>query len=260
MTFLYKLYGFTSPLKNNKLHIISLSFSCLMLCACDTVHKLSSLGGKPEMTQIANPKLQRGYRDVDMPMPTPEPQKYKANSLWENGARAFFKDQRAREVGDILTVEIEIDQTQSIEMKPNIAREARNESSVGEFFGLGKAVKALLGNQTGQVISTLSKPSLTGTARYDVADKMKFTMAATIIQVLPNGNLVIYGRREFRLVNEVREIFFRGIIRREDILATNIVKADKISELRVSYGGWGDLSDMQDLPLLNQLSTKISPF
>ena len=98
------------------------------------------------------------------------------------------------------------------------------------------------------------------TATYDVQDKMQFTMAAVIVQILPNGNMVIQGREEVRLVNELREIEIKGIIRREDISSNNTVSSQKIANLRISYGGRGDLSDAQSAPWGQQYLNKLLPF
>jgi flagellar L-ring protein precursor FlgH len=89
---------------------------------------------------------------------------------------------------------------------------------------------------------------------------MNFKIAATVLQILPNGNMVIHGRQEMRLVNELREVQIKGIVRREDISSANAVNWDKISELRISYGGRGELSDMQAFPWGQQVANKVLPF
>ena len=105
-----------------------------------------------------------------------------------------------------------------------------------------------------------SNPYQKSTATYDVQDKMQFTMAAVIVQILPNGNMVIQGREEVRLVNELREIEIKGIIRREDISSNNTVSSQKIATLRISYGGRGDLSEAQSAPWGQQYLNKLLPF
>jgi Flagellar basal body L-ring protein len=74
------------------------------LVGCSTFDRLANLGEQPSLSSIENPTTQAGYKPVHMPMPTPQPASYSPNSLWRNGSRAFFKDQRAHQVGDILTV------------------------------------------------------------------------------------------------------------------------------------------------------------
>ncbi len=93
--------------------------SAAMAGGCSSLDRLSSIGEKPKLTAVDNPTTQPGYKPVQMPMPKPETVSYNANSLWRNGSRAFFKDQRAHQIGDILTV------TVNFTDKANIANETQ---------------------------------------------------------------------------------------------------------------------------------------
>src|SRR5204863_9506579 len=73
---------------------------------CSALDRFAALGEKPALTAIENPTAQPGYKPVQMPMPKPEPASYNANSLWRNSSRAFFKDQRASHIVDLLTVTV----------------------------------------------------------------------------------------------------------------------------------------------------------
>lgn len=233
--------------------------------------RLSTITEPPVLTQIQNPNTL--YAPVSMPMPsTSYNRKRSSNSLWEPGSHAFFKDQRAKRVGDILTVTINIDQKESIEMKPKLQRQTGNVVNVNNLLGLERTIENILPNRQRSKeqraedsgnpawISANSNPTLSGQSKYEVNDKMKFDIAVCIVQVLPNKNLVVHGRQEIRLVNEVREIQLRGIVRPEDVQSDNRINSEKIAELRISYGGRGELTDMQDLPYGHKIINKISPF
>src|SRR3984893_8547152 len=71
---------------------------------CSSIDRLSQIGEQPNLSSIDNPTAQPGYKPVQMPMPKPEAVSYNANSLWRNGSRSVFKDQRAHPIGDLLTV------------------------------------------------------------------------------------------------------------------------------------------------------------
>lgn len=243
-------------------------FTIVLLSGCNLAEKLSTVGEAPELSQIQDPTRVQGYQPVSMPMPAPVVHSgEKGSSLWESGSRAFFKDQRAGKIGDVITVTISIDQAESIEMTPSIERNSSGVANVVGALGLeSQALKAFPkkqspdGRPNSSWLNVNSDPKLSGSAKYNVNDKISFKIAATVMQILPNGNMVITGRQEIRLVNEVREIQLKGIIRREDISASNMINGDKISELRISYGGRGELSDMQAFPWGQQVMNKILPF
>lgn len=247
-----------------QLKLTCLFLPCLVLTGCNLPQKMAEVGETPQLSHITNPTKVVGYQPVSMPMPpTALPPEGRSPSLWQDGAQAFFKDQRANKVGDIVTVNVLIDQKESIDMKPEISRESKGKTVVNNLMGLEKQAKNLFPKAQGGVadwINLSSKPELKSSAKYEVTDKLQFKLAATIVQILPNGNMVLAGRQEVRLVNEVREIMVQGIVRREDISSANAVNQDKISELRIAYGGRGDLSDMQRFPWGQEVLNKVMPF
>lgn len=244
-----------------KIHFLGL----LALAGCSSLgEKLATIGESPKLSKITNPHTLNGYQPVSMPMPTGLTNYDKGiNSLWEVGSRGFFKDQRAGKLGDIVTVVIDVNQEQVIEMKPTLQRSSKNNSIVNNALGLQKKLYPFLRGLNPSVTTfedINSSSNLTGDAKYDVTDTIRFKIASSVIQILPNGNMVILGRQEIRLVNEVREIVMMGIVRREDVSASNTISAEKISELRISYGGRGELTDLQSFPWGQQLLNKLSPF
>lgn len=249
-----------------KNYILS-TFCAILLSACNIPEKLSSIGDTPPLTNIQDPTKLPNYEPVQMPMPQPIEYRRAGNTLWEPGSRAFFKDQRAGKIGDIVTINVSVNQKQAITMSPDISRKNKGSLTMASALGLEnkmekffpkKQHKAGESNPTWMDFS--SNPSLSGSGSYNVSDAIQFKMAAHVIQVLPNGNMVVQGRQEIRLVDEVREIELKGIVRREDIGSSNSVSSDKIAEMRISYGGRGELSDMQRFPWGQQILNKVMPF
>src|SRR5881628_2693456 len=105
------------------------------IAGCSAIDRLRNLGEQPPLTPIENPTSQPGYRPVHMPMPTPQPVSYNPNSLWRNGSRAFFKDQRAHQVGDILTVKVKITDKAKYENETLRTRTNKEDSGVTDFIG-----------------------------------------------------------------------------------------------------------------------------
>src|SRR6266704_3947982 len=106
-----------------------------LLANCSAMDRLKNIGEQPALSAIENPVAQPGYKPVQMPMPSPQPASYNPNSLWRNGSRAFFKDQRAHQVGDILTVKVKITDKATLENDTTRSRKNSEDSGVTDFLG-----------------------------------------------------------------------------------------------------------------------------
>jgi flagellar L-ring protein precursor FlgH len=251
--------------------LIVLAVATATLPACNTMSRLGDVGSAPSLTQISDPVAQPGYHPVSLPMPAPVPAERNPNSLWRTGAKAFFKDQRAHKVGDIMTVEISInDQAQ---MSNKTARNRSEGENVGtpNFLGLQNASPTGMGKSTLQrmmsgvvngenLVDLSSKSSSSGDGQINRKDQIDIKVAAIITQTLPNGNLVIQGHQEVRVNFELRELIMSGVIRPEDITSGNTIRYDQIAEARISYGGRGQITDVQQPRYGQQIFDIIFPF
>ncbi len=232
------------------------------LSACSAVDRLQNVGQPPPLTAINNPQTQAGYRPVQMPMPTPEPVYYAPNSLWQTGSRAFFRDQRARRVGDILTVNVKI--TDKAELENSTTRSRTNSENLGldAVAGFETRLTELLptGANAAGLIDLDSAASSRGSGTIKREEELTTTIAAVVIQVLPNGNMVIEGRQEIRVNFEVREMIIAGVVRPEDIGNDNTISSEKIAEARISYGGRGQITDVQQPRYGQQVMDILLPF
>lgn len=249
------------------LHRISqaatLCFVAATLAACGATDRLKTIGQAPPLSPIDNPTTQAGYRPVQMPMPAPDPAVYKASSLWQSGARAFFKDQRAARIGDILTVRVKISDEAKIDNATSRKRTANEEAGIDAVAGWEQwAAKKLLPKAADlpNLVGADSSTSTAGTGSISREEEVTTNIAAVITQVLPNGNLVIEGRQEVRVNFEVRELIVAGIVRPEDIAADNTIDSTKIAEARIAYGGRGQITDMQQPRYGQQVLDIILPF
>ena len=209
--------------------------------------RLGAVGEEPELSPIDNPVEQPSYQPVTLPMPAQEPEIYPANSLWRQGARSFFKDQRARTVGDVLTVQVTIADEATLRNETSRSRQNSDDLSASAFFGLESRLADVLPNAVDptnlvDLDSALEQGGRGNTAR---TEEIRLNVAAVVTQVLPNGKLVIQGRQEVRVNFEVRELFVAGVARPVDITPDNEIRHDQIAELRVAYGGRGQITDVQ---------------
>jgi flagellar L-ring protein precursor FlgH len=197
-----------------------------------------------------------------MPMPAPEPVDRDANSLWRSGSRAFFKDQRAAKVGDIITVNVNIADSAGIKNQTQRTRASNETAKATALAGYEASLGRMLPNAVDptNLINANADSLSQGTGSIDRSEAIKIKVAAIVTQVLPNGNLVVHARQEVRVNAEMRELQIAGVIRREDIASDNTIAADKIAEARVAYGGRGTISDVQQPRYGQQLYDIFFPF
>ena len=239
--------------------VISVTIGAALLSGCSAIDRLTSLGEQPRLSTIENPTAQPGYKPVHMPMPTPQPASYNPNSLWRNGSRAFFKDQRAHQVGDILTVKVKITDKATVENESSRSRKNSEDSGIDNFFGKGKVPILNTGVPT-RIFTADSTASSEGKGSIDRKDEITTNVAGVVTQVLPNGNLVIEGKQEVRVNFEVRELIVAGIVRPEDIESDNTIDSTKIAQARIAYGGRGQITDVQQPRYGQQVLDILLPF
>lgn len=237
---------------------------CVSLGACSAVDRVKNIGEAPNLKPVGTPpaKGQANYEQVRLPMPRAERVVYEPNSLWRAGARQFFKDQRASNVGDILTVNIDIDEEGSVSNATARSRSSAEDSDLTNFLGFEGSLARVLPDtfSPSAVVSLGSDGSSSGQGTVDRSETIRLSVAAIVTQVLPNGNLVIQGRQEVRVNFEVRELLITGVVRPEDITAINTVGHTQIAEARISYGGRGQITDVQQPRYGQQLYDIIFPF
>lgn len=254
--------------KISNIILLTLSVSC----SSTTIDRLKNVGKAPDLNTVEYPMNRPTYQPVIWPeqqnklVPNQslsvEKQAPKlANSLWQPGARTFFRDQRARRVGDILKVSVNIKDTASWSNKTEQIRTTTEASAAPAIFGFEKRLKNVLrGVDPTKLFSATGNDDLVGKGTIDRSEALKMQFSAIVTQILPNGNLVIQGHQEVRVNFELRELTIEGIVRPEDITSDNLVSSDQIAEARISYGGRGNVTNLQQPRIGNQIMDIINPF
>ncbi|HZS63848.1 MAG TPA: flagellar basal body L-ring protein FlgH [Xanthobacteraceae bacterium] len=240
--------------------LLYLGLATSSLGACAAFDRLRYVGEQPPLSAIENPTAQPGYKPVQMPMPAAQPATYSPNSLWRNGSRAFFKDQRAHQVGDILTVKVKITDQAKLENGTSRTRKNSEDSGVDDFFGNKQLPVVSSVKVPGRIFTADSTASSEGKGSIDRKEELTTNIAGVVTQVLPNGNLVIEGRQEIRVNFEVRELIVGGIVRPEDIESDNTIDSSKIAQARIAYGGRGQITDVQQPRYGQQVLDVLLPF
>jgi flagellar L-ring protein precursor FlgH len=249
--------------------LILLTATTVTLSACGATDRIANIGKAPEMTKISNPMTQPDYQPVSLPMPTPKNVARQHNSLWASDRVTFFKDQRAKDIGDIITVTINIADEASLENETSRSRSSNEDANLNRLLGLEQDIDAVLPEAVNDATTGLLDPSLSdfgstsnssGEGTTEREEEIDVTLAAIVTQILPNGNMVISGRQEVRVNFEKRILQLDGVIRPEDISGTNSIAYDRIAEARIAYGGEGHITDMQQPRYGQQLYDIIFPF
>src|SRR5262245_37897538 len=237
----------------------SLTVTAMLLSGCAAIDRIANVGQPPPLSAITDPTTQPGYKPVQMPMPTPQPASYSPNSLWRNGSRAFFKDQRAHQVGDILTVKVKFNDKATLENETSRSRKNLEDSEIENWFGKQK-LPILNSPLPTKLFTADSAASSEGKGNVDRKEELSTNVAGVVTQLLPNGNMVIEGRQEVRVNFEIRELIVAGIVRPEDIESDNTIDSTKIAEARIAYGGRGQVTDVQQPRYGQQWLDVLLPF
>jgi flagellar L-ring protein precursor FlgH len=246
------------------LNILCLLSVIVFLTGCaSTLDKLEQVGHEPPLTKTENPQARPDYKPMSWPLPEPiPPTRQHANSLWQPGARAFFRDYRAARVGDILKVRIQINDRAQVDNETERRRDTEERLNAPSFFGFESEADNILPGtpDTNNLASIRGRTLNRGIGGITRQERITTDVPAVITQVLPNGNFVISGSQEIRVNFEIREVGISGIIRPEDIDSSNTIQSTQVAEARIVYGGRGQLNDIQQPRWGNQVIDILSPF
>jgi flagellar L-ring protein FlgH len=229
-------------------------YACLLLGAA-VLSACAPAGGadrRPEISGIElSPETMPEAARIQVPMPaSPEPRpnhRAEGSSLWQSGSDSFFADRRASNVGDVVTIDIEIDDQARMRNESSRSREGSASLARPEFLGYGAKIDRILpGIDEGEVPENLIELGAgferSGAGSINRGENINLKLAALVIDRLPNGNLVVAGRQEVKVNDEIRELRVAGIIDPRDIAMDNSIDYAKIAEARITYGGRGQLS------------------
>lgn len=234
---------------------LTLAASAVLLGACS--FDPHDIGREPQMTPVG-----AGLIPDRVPIliePTPPAKYFRGNSFWQDASADLFRDPRATKIGDVVTVKIAIKDKAELDNTSNRARDSKKTVGIGGSYSIEtlKREKEGAAQYNGHLNSnTTSK----GTGGIERSEKIELLVAAVVSDVLPNGNLVISGTQEVRVNFEVRVLSVAGVVRPRDISTDNSVSYEKIAEARISYGGRGRITEVQQPGVGQQILDVIIPF
>lgn len=236
---------------------VSLALCLLAASACGRV---ADVGQVPKMTAPhASPEFQAMAEPV---LPVDQVRPDSGASLWAGQQLSLVGDRRAGTRGDILTVVIEIDDRAEIQNSSGRSRASSESVGIPQMIGLPQRIDEHLpeGASMTELASAKGASTFKGSGNISRRDKLTLRVAATVIDRLPNGVLHIQGSQEVRVNYEVRELTVSGFVRPTDISRDNEVAYDRIAGARISYGGHGQISDVQQPRYGQQLADIVLPY
>lgn len=214
-------------------------------------NKLAEIGQAPTMSPVGQ-GLQVDARGIPM-----EKRAYRGtgqHSIW-NERKDLYRDPRATRIGDILTVNVVVNDKAILDNKTDRSRDSQIKLGTDYAADIAKWISA--GSFDANVSSQSSSK---GSGKIDRAEEVRFSIAAVVVDVMPNGNLLISGSQEMRVNYEMRIVNVGGIVRPIDIARNNTIPYEKIAEARISYGGRGRIMEVQQPNWGQQVYDQVAPF
>lgn len=241
---------------------LRLNFTIAAAFALGACQPLGQVGRAPGFSPPEQTVEYSALYRVPLPETTVQTRASDHASLWSASQRSLLGDRRASRLGDILTVVIEIDDSAEFSNNTSRGRSGSNAMNVPNFFGIPQAIDRNLpgGLNLGAGIETGNSSSFSGSGSVRRNEQLKLRVASTVVERLPNGVLRIEGRQEVRVNHELRELLVTGHVRPEDISRQNEITYDKIAGARISYGGRGILSTVQQPRYGEQITEILAPF
>ena len=245
---------------NVRLRFIGCILSSLALLGCSTAPvgrppAFSAAGQNAERAAIQNPSFPPAVSTDVLGPSSPA-------SLWTGQRGSLLGDRRASQRGDIMTVVVEIDDRAEISNSSERSRSASQQAGLPQLFGIPQRIDERLptGATAASIVDLSSQSDASGDGSVSRNERLTLRIAVTVTDVLPNGVLAIVGQQEVRVNFELRELIVTGYVRPEDITRQNEITYDKIASARISYGGRGQITDVQQPRYGTQVLESILPF
>ncbi|MGV8989742.1 MAG: flagellar basal body L-ring protein FlgH [Cypionkella sp.] len=232
--------------------------TCVLLAGCG---KLNQIGRAPEFSPLdGNSEHNAMYSSLPVSMDDRGPTEQ--SSLWTAQRNSLLGDHRANTRGDILTVVVQINDQATINDTSGRSRTGSNKMGIPSLFGIPQRLDAVLptGATSASLVSTSSASAFSGTGNVARNEKVTLRLAATVVEELPNGVLRIEGQQQVRVNNELRDLVVSGYVRPDDISRQNEITYDKIADAQISYGGRGQITDVQQPAWGQQVVDQVMPF
>lgn len=223
---------------------------------------LSQIGRAPEFSPLEG-NIEHNAMYSALPRTADDRGPTEQSSLWTSQRSSLLGDHRASVRGDILTVVVQINDQATINDSTGRSRTSSDKVGIPSLLGIPQRLDAAVlptGASSASLVDTKSASTFAGTGNVARNEKVTLRLAATVVEELPNGVLRIEGQQQVRVNNEMRDLIVSGYVRPDDISRKNEITYDKIADAQISYGGRGQITDVQQPAWGQQLADQILPF
>ncbi|PPE74539.1 flagellar basal body L-ring protein FlgH [Solimonas fluminis] len=174
-----------------------------------------------------------------LPMPAMPAAAASEGSIYAAGGMALFEDQKARRVGDTLTIVLVESTTAQKKASTSTAKDSNASIDGPKLFGRPVTVNGVpvLEAELG------SSKTFKGNGDSSQSNQLQGSVGAVVMQVLPNGNLVVSGRKQVQINQGSETVSIEGIVRPVDIRPDNSITSDRVANAAISYSGQGAVAD-----------------
>ncbi|KPN64838.1 flagellar L-ring protein precursor FlgH [Aliiroseovarius crassostreae] len=234
----------------------------IIVIAISGCSRLEQVGKAPDLSPVEVSSEHQAMTTAALPVAKDPKNSVTRASTWSRGRQSLLGDRRAQQAGDILTVVIEIDDRAELSNSTSRSRNGAETMGLPSLFGIPQNINKVMpdGASMASAVDFSSTSTSSGNGNVKRNEKLKLRVAATVLGTLPNGVLKIQGTQEVRVNFELRELLVTGFVRPEDISRKNEIPYDKIASARISYGGRGLISDVQQPRIGQQVADIILPF
>ena len=184
-----------------------------------------------------------------------------ADSLWhEDSGQSMFADKRASHVGDILTILVQEDNSATKDKSTKTSKQSSLDAAITSFLYSPAASSFLTKGGTMPAVKFNSKSDFNGGGSINNSETIVARIAVRVIDVLPNGNLLVEGTRESAFSGEQQTIVLRGAVRKDDVMSNNTVYSYNVADATIKFISKGTITDSQRKGWFHRLWDKLSPF
>ncbi|SJZ33185.1 flagellar L-ring protein precursor FlgH [Trichlorobacter thiogenes] len=206
-----------------------------------------------QQTEVVSPTFDQQLK--------PPVQSYGNGSIWQASSIALTEDGKARRIGDIVTIIVTETASASKQAATATGRSSQISAGIPNMLGLEES-KIITSNfaDLSKLLNASASSSFDGSGSTSRKETLTATISAKVIDVLPNGNLKVEGRRNVKVNYEDQIVTVKGTIRQRDITAENTINSIYVADAQISYSGEGIITDRQKPGWLMNVLDKLWPF